>query len=71
MILDILVSQVVSVNISYIVVGGRGLLDYYNNSLFLILRSVFPEYKLNAFLFEKVPRNFWNDGIFNYINFRF
>jgi hypothetical protein len=41
---------------------GKGLLyNYYGGSLIKALHTVYPEYTLLPWLFERVPRNFWKD----------
>ena len=42
-------------------VGGRGLLDKYQNSQILLLSQVYPEYEWLPWKFEYSPRNFWNN----------
>jgi hypothetical protein len=42
-------------------IGGYPILKEYNNSLFSLLSSVYPQYNLLPWKFEKRPQNFWED----------
>jgi hypothetical protein len=42
-------------------VGGSGLLaNKYNNSLFLLLSTIFPDFEWIPWKFIQCPRNFWD-----------
>jgi hypothetical protein len=41
--------------------GGEGLLKAYNGSLFMCLRSIYPEFQWLPWLFPRIPQNLWND----------
>jgi hypothetical protein len=41
--------------------GGRGLLHKYNNSVALLISTIYTEHEWLPWKFEHSPRNFWND----------
>jgi hypothetical protein len=42
-------------------IGGTSLLHYYNNSPYLLITSIFPEYNLLPWKFTVAPNNFWSN----------
>ena len=51
--------------------GGAGLLARYNNSPYLLLRTVFPEIEFHPWQFKHLPKNLWKDDreIANLVNY--
>jgi len=39
--------------------GGRGLLEYYNNSSIQLIKTIFPEYEWLEWEFNSTPNGFW------------
>jgi hypothetical protein len=39
--------------------GAKGLLAKYNNSLYKLLSTIYPEYDWKPWLFQRVPRSYW------------
>ena len=44
-----------------LVLGGGRLLDRYNDSPYLLLSNIYPDYPWLPWLFLHCPRNFWSD----------
>ncbi len=41
--------------------GGRGLLETYDNSFSRLISSIYPKYDWLPFRFPKVSQNYWDD----------
>ncbi len=42
-------------------IGGGGLLDHFNNSPFILISNVYPEYEWLPWRFNQVPKGYWDD----------